>query len=135
MLKPIRKMTTSFKPTIHVALAECDPLRFVGFRTLLESESDLEIVSASLPEIAIRSEIDVVLIGDRPGDRLVDVISHLKIMRPNLPAIVIGPSTDDEAVLHAVVSGARGYVPDGAAPDEFARAIRTVIQGSVWAPR
>ena len=123
------------KPRLRIALAESDPLRLVGFRVLLESESDLELISASLPEIAIQANIDVVLIGDRPGQNLLNTISNLKMMRPNLPIIVTGPSTDDEIILNAIVAGAKGYVFDGAPPVEFAKAIRTVSQGSVWAPR
>lgn len=129
------KISKATKPRLRIALAESDPLRLVGFRALLESESDLELISASLPEIAIQANIDVVLIGDRPGQNLLNTISNLKMMRPNLPIIVIGPTTDDEIVLSAIGSGAKGYVFDGAPPSEFAKAIRTVSQGSVWAPR
>jgi DNA-binding NarL/FixJ family response regulator len=129
------KISKATKPRLRIALAESDPLRLVGFRALLESESDLELISASLPEIAIQANIDVVLIGDRPGQNLLNTISNLKMMRPNLPIIVIGPTTDDEIVLNAIGSGAKGYVFDGAPPSEFAKAIRTVSQGSVWAPR
>ena len=77
----------------------------------------------------------MVLIGDRPGHNLLDTMSNLKMMRPNLPIIVVGPSTNDGIMLNAIVSGAKGYVFDGAPPSEFARAIRVVSQGSVWAPR
>jgi DNA-binding NarL/FixJ family response regulator len=123
------------KLTLRVAILESDPLRLVGFRALLESESDLELISASLPEIAIQANIDMVLLGDRPGQNLYDTMSNLKVMRPSLPIIVIGPSTDDKIMLNAIVSGAKGYVFDGAPPSEFARAIRVVSQGSIWAPR
>ncbi len=122
-------------PTLRVALVESDPLRLVGFRALLESESDLELISASFLEIENLSNIDVVLIGDRPGQSLFDIMSSFKVMRPNLPIIVIGRSTDDKIVLNAIVSGAKGYVFDGAPPSEFGQAIRTVSQGSIWAPR
>jgi len=123
------------KPKIHIALVESDPLRLVGFRALLESESDLEMISASLPEIAVQTKVDVVLIGDRVGQNLFDTISNVKTMHPNLPIIVIGPNRDDETSLNAIVAGAKGYVFDGAPPREFAQAIRVVSQGSVWAPR
>jgi len=123
------------KPKIHIALVESDPLRLVGFRALLESESDLEMISASLPEIAVQTKVDVVLIGDRVGQNLFDTISNVKMMHPNLPIIVIGPNRDDETSLNAIVFGAKGYVFDGAPPREFAQAIRVVSQGSVWAPR
>jgi DNA-binding NarL/FixJ family response regulator len=121
--------------TIRIAIVESDPLRLLGFRTLLEPESDLELISASLSEIAIQATIDVVLIGDRLGQHLVDTISTLKMMHPNLPIIVIGPGTDDEIMLNAIISGAKGYVFEGAPPSEFAQAIHVVSQGSVWAPR
>src|ERR1035438_8355692 len=91
---------TESKPTIRVALVESDPLRVVGFRALLESALDVELISASLPEIAVQANIDVVLIGDRRGQNLFDALSNFKVMRPNLPVIVIGPSTDDEIMLN-----------------------------------
>ena len=129
------KISKTTKPRLRIALVESDPLRLVGFRALLESESDLELISASLPEIAIQANIDVVLIGDRPGQNLLNTISNLRMMRPNLPIIVIGPTTDDEIVLNAIGSGAKGYVFDAAPPSEFAKAIRAVSEGSLWAPR
>jgi DNA-binding NarL/FixJ family response regulator len=129
------KTSISTKPKLYIALVESDPLRLVGFRALLESESDFELISASLPEIAIQANIDVVLLGDRPGQNLFDTMSNLKVMRPNLPILVIGPTTDDKIILNAIVSGAKGYVFEGAPAKEFAQAIRSVSRGSVWASR
>ena len=129
------KISIIMRPKLLIALVESDPLRLVGFRALLESELDLEVISASLPEIGIQANIDLLLITDRPGQNLFDTISNLKVMRPNLPVIVIGPSTDDEIMLNAIVCGAKGYVCDGAPPSEFARAIRMVSRGSVWVSR
>jgi DNA-binding NarL/FixJ family response regulator len=108
---------------------------FIGVRALLESEVEFEIIWASFPEIAIRASIDVVLGRDRVGQRLSGVMSDLKVARPSLPVIVIGPSTDDEMMLGAIVCGAKGYVFEGAPPGEFAQAILVVSQGSVWASR
>ena len=44
--------TTSSKAAIRIAVVESDPLRFVGFRALFDSEPDFELVSASLAELA-----------------------------------------------------------------------------------
>jgi len=130
-------MTTSLtsRRKLLIALVESDPLRLLGLRALLESESELEVISASLSELATQANIDVVLIRDRLGQSLSDTISNLRVARSNLPIIVIGPSTDDEIMLNAIVCGAKGFVFDGAPPGEFARAIRIVSQGSVWASR
>jgi DNA-binding NarL/FixJ family response regulator len=107
-------------PKLPIALVESDPVRLLGLRALLESELDVEISAALLPEIAIKTNIDAVLIGDRPRRKLFDTMPSLNLMRPNLPIIMIGPGTDDEIILNAIVCGAKGSVFDGAPPSEFA---------------
>lgn len=129
------KTSITTKPTLQIALVESDPLRLVGFRALLESESDFELISASLAEIAIQANIDVALLGDRPGQNLLDTISSLTLMRPKLVIVVIGPAMDDKSILKVIVSGAKGYVFEGASACEFAKAIRSVSRGSVWVSR
>jgi DNA-binding NarL/FixJ family response regulator len=111
-LQPLKKSITS-KSKLLTALVESAPFRFVGFRALLESESDLEVISASLTEIGLQANIDVALTGDGPGQNLFATIFNLKVMRPDLPIIVIGPSADDKIMLTAIVCGASRYVFDG----------------------
>src|SRR5262245_19760764 len=123
------------KPLIRIAVVESDPLRFVGFRALFDSESDLELISASLGDIAVQQNIDLVLLGNRAGQNLFDVMASLKASRPDLRIIVTGAGMDEETILKAIASGAKGYVDEAASPKEFVQAIRIVHQGSVWAPR
>lgn len=128
------KLSTK-KSMLRVAFSESDPLRLIGFRALLESESDFDLIFASLPEIAIQENINVLLIVDHPGYNLSEAMSNLRMMRPNLPIIVIGHSADEKRMLNALALGAKGFVFDGAPPSEFAQAIRVVCRGSIWAPR
>jgi DNA-binding NarL/FixJ family response regulator len=123
------------KPVIRIAVVESDPLRFVGFRALFDSESDLELLSASMSDIAVQPNIDLVLLGNRAGQNLFDVMASLKATRPDLRIIVTGSGMDEETILKAIASGAKGYVDEAASPQEFVQAIRIVNQGSVWAPR
>jgi DNA-binding NarL/FixJ family response regulator len=120
---------------IRIAVVESDPLRFVGFRALFDSESDFELVSASLPDIGVLQNIDLILLGNRSGQNLFDVMASLKAARPDLRIIVTGSGMDEETILKAIASGAKGYVDEAASPTEFVQAIRVVNQGSVWAPR
>lgn len=129
------KVTPTKKTPIRIAVVESDPLRFVGFRALFDSESDLELVSASLPDIGAQQNIDLILLGNRNGQNLFDVMASLKASRPDLRIIVTGSGMDEETILKAIASGAKGYVDEAAAPTEFVQAIRVVHQGSVWAPR
>lgn len=123
------------KPVIRIAVVESDPLRFVGFRALFDAEPEFELISAALPEISELEGIDLILLGNRSGQQLFDVMASLKATRPDLKIIVTGSGIDEETILRAIASGAKGYVDEAAPPSEFARAMRVVHQGSVWAPR
>jgi DNA-binding NarL/FixJ family response regulator len=129
------KTALAKKPPIRLAVVESDPLRFVGFRTLFDNESDFELVSASLAELGTLQGIDLVLLGNRTGHNLFDVMASMKAARPDLRIIVTGSGIDEETILKAIAAGAKGYVDEAASPAEFVQAIRVVNEGSVWAPR
>jgi DNA-binding NarL/FixJ family response regulator len=129
------KPATAKKPRIRIAVLESDPLRFVGFRALFDSEADLEILASSIGEISSLGGVELVLLGSRNGINLFDTMAGLKAARPDLKIIVTGSGADDETILKALAAGAKGYVDEAAAPVEFVQAIRMVNQGSVWAPR
>ena len=129
------KPAVARKPVIRIAVVESDPLRFVGFRALFDSEPDFELLAATLAEITLEKSIDLVLLGSRAGNNLFDQMASLKAARPDLRIIVTGSGIDEETILKAIASGAKGYVDEAATPAEFVQAIRVVNQGSVWAPR
>src|SRR5437868_9178927 len=134
-MKAATKPALAKKPSIHIAVVESDPLRFVGFRALFDSEPDLELVSSTVADLSGRENVDMVLLGSRSGQNLFDVMATLKAARPDLKIIVTGSGADEETILKAIAAGAKGYVDEAATPADFIQAIRMVHQGSVWAPR
>jgi DNA-binding NarL/FixJ family response regulator len=129
------KTVPAKKAPIRIAVVESDPLRFVGFRALFDSESDFELIASSLPDISALQNVDLILLGNRSGQNLFDLMASLKATRPDLRIIVTGSGMDEETILKAIASGAKGYVDEAATPAEFIQAIRIVHEGSVWAPR
>ena len=129
------KATLAKKPLIRIAVVGSDPLQFVGFRAVFHSERDFDLICSSPSDVETQHNIDLVLLGDRSGQNLFDVMATLKETRPNLRIIVVGSAVEDEAILKAVAFGAKGYVDAAASPADFAQAIRVVSQGLVWAPR
>ena len=123
------------KARIRIAVVESDPLRILGFRALFDNEPEFEIFASSLPQLATEQGIDIVLLGSRGDQNLFDVMAGLKASRPDLRIIVTGSGADEETILKAIAAGAKGYVEEGATPEEFVQAMRIVHQGSVWAPR
>lgn len=129
------KFSASKTQRIRIAVIESDPLRFIGFRALLELESDFELMPAESTGVSIRQNAQMVLLANRHGNNLASQMSTFKTMCPDVPVIVIGSSIDEEAIFTAIACGAKGYVFDGASPREFIQAIRTVNQGLIWASR
>src|SRR5262249_13048200 len=117
------------KPRIRIAVVESDTLRFVGFRTLFDSEGYFELSAASLTDLPKRDDVHLVLLCRPAGQNLFDVMAGLKAARPDLRIIVTGSGADDETILKAVAAGAKGYVDEAASPSEFVQAIRIVHQG------
>jgi DNA-binding NarL/FixJ family response regulator len=119
---------------IRVAIIEQDPLRIAGFNALLDNYRDLQISAVSLSELANPYPTDVVILQERhPGIGI--TIEQARFVRPELPIIATAPVMSDELIFDVLRRGARGCIQEIAAPDDFARAIRIVHQGLVWAPR
>jgi|HubBroStandDraft_6_1064221.scaffolds.fasta_scaffold00044_49 DNA-binding NarL/FixJ family response regulator len=125
----------SKKPPIRVVVVDSDPLRFVGFRALLESERDIELIYASVSDLNRLEKIDVILLSNPGNNNSFDDVARLKATYPDLQIIAIGSGMREETILTALASGARGYVSEAASSAEFIRAIRVVSQGSLWVSR
>ena len=48
------KAVMAKKETIRIAVVESDPLRFIGLKSLFDTEPDLELVSSTLAELGAR---------------------------------------------------------------------------------
>jgi DNA-binding NarL/FixJ family response regulator len=125
----------SQRPAVRVVVVDSDPLRLIGFRTLLESEEDFDLIYASSPDIERVDQIDVILLGNRRDRNSFDDVARLRASYPRMQIIAVGSGMREETILAALASGAKGYVDEAASAAEFVRAVRAVSQGSVWISR
>jgi DNA-binding NarL/FixJ family response regulator len=129
------KTKESVKPCMHVAVVESDPLRFAGFKAVLDSERDLRVTSISLSEIGGAQDIDVVLVGGNYRQNVFQRVEALKAIRSDLRIIITGSGISNDIVLNALACGAKGYVDEGAPVQTLVKAIHVVAQGLIWASR
>ena len=94
-------------------MVESDPLRFIGFRALFDSEPELELSRRDGGGNATRSDVDLILLGSRGAQNLFDVMAGLKAARPDLRILVTGMGADDETILKALAAGAKGLCGRG----------------------
>lgn len=119
---------------IRVAIIENDPLRVAGFHAILDRYTDLEISAVSLSELANAYPADVVVLQERRPEFAI-TIERARGVRDEVPIVVTAPEVSQELILDALSRGARGCIQESVAPDDFARALRVIHEGLVWAPR
>lgn len=120
---------------IQIALINQDPLRFVGLRSVLESEPDFTIRAVNVGAIVQPVEGDVVLLGMQTSSTATDLIVRLRVSTPKARIILTGGAAKDDLILRAVAFGARGYLDESATPEQYKQAVRVVAKGSMWVPR
>ncbi len=128
-------MRTTSRSTIRVAVVESDPVRYVGLRTILSSDPDIQVRAATVHSVVQGQHDDVVLMAVDRGAVFYAAMAALKTAHPGVRIIVTGPGSEEENILRVVLAGAKGYVAEEASPQEFRKALREVHAGSVWLPR
>ncbi|WP_299038940.1 response regulator transcription factor [uncultured Pseudokineococcus sp.] len=125
-----------------VLLVDDQALLRVGFRLVLESEPDLEVVGeaadgrVALDQVAALAP-DVVLMDIRmPGMDGIEATRRVVADHPGSRVLVLTTFDVDDLAFAALRAGASGFLLKSARPDELVDAIRTVAAGTaVVAPR
>lgn len=111
-----------------------------GVRRLLEADQDLAVVGeadsaeealaaipASRPDVAV---LDVRL----PDGSGVDVCREIRSRHPEVACLILTSFADDEALAHAVLAGAAGYVLKQIQGNALVTAVRSVAAGHSLIP-
>ncbi|CAM3303451.1 response regulator transcription factor [Occultella aeris] len=125
-----------------VLLVDDQALLRMGFRLVIETEPDLEVVGEASDGLAALEQVaalapDVVLMDIRmPGMDGIEATRRLAVEHPSTQVLVLTTFDVDELAFAALRSGASGFLLKNARPDELVEGIRTVASGSsVVAPR
>ena len=125
-----------------VLLVDDQALLRSGFRLVIESEPDLDVVGeaadgrVALDQVAALAP-DVVLMDIRmPGMDGIEATRRIVAQHPASRVLVLTTFDVDDLAFAALRAGAAGFLLKSARPDELVEAIRTVAAGtSVVAPR
>lgn len=124
--------------TIRVVLADDQALIRAGFKALIDSSDDIDVVGqaadgAEAVRIARETRADVVLMDIRmPGTDGIEATRRITTDDDlaGVKVIVLTTFEVDELVVEAIRAGASGFVGKGIEPDELLDAIRVVAAGN-----
>lgn len=120
---------------IRVLLVDDQALIRMGFRLLIDSTDDLEVVGEAQDgqaaiEQAAALRPDVVLMDVRmPGVNGIEATERIVTAHPDARVLVLTTFDLDEYAFAALRAGASGFLLKDAAPAELAAAVRTVASG------
>jgi DNA-binding NarL/FixJ family response regulator len=120
---------------IRVAIVEDQTLVRQGIRSLLELAGDIEVAGEASDgaeglELIARARPDVVLLDLRMPERDgLSVLAELQTRGDPVPVLVLTTFDDDELVLQALRSGAKGFLLKDVTLDQLVGAVRTLAAG------
>lgn len=123
--------------TIRVVIADDQAVVRAGFRTILESEPDIEIVGEAADgeaavRVATRVRPDLVLMDVRmpvlDGIAATAQLAGLAVEHP-ITVLVVTTFDLDEYVFDALRNGAQGFLLKDIEPDQLVEAVRVVASG------
>jgi len=106
-----------------------------GLKEILEREfRDASIGGAGTAEQALAQlgseKWDLVILDiTMPGRSGIDVLTHLKALRPNLPVLVLSMHPENQYGRRVLKAGASGYMNKESAPEELIKAVRKLLSG------
>lgn len=74
----------------------------------------------------------VVLDLTMPGGDGLEVLKQIKVIRPQLPVLILSMHTEDQFGTAVLKEGAAGFLSKRTAPEELAKAIRQVTRGGKY---
>lgn len=124
--------------TIRLLLVDDHAVVRSGLKMLLENERDVEIIgeassASEAIEAAMRLQPNVVLMDiGLPDLSGIDATREIKKRIPDVAVVALTIHEDEEYFFKMLESGASGYVPKRAAPEELLTAIRAAASGQVY---
>jgi DNA-binding NarL/FixJ family response regulator len=107
-----------------------------GLARLLGDHEDFEVVAEAANAVDVLAalrlhRVDIVLLDlSMPGRDGIELIGHLKSIRPILKILVVTMQTGDFAAVRALRAGADGYVTKENAAEDVMGAIRQIMRGT-----
>ena len=123
---------------IKVVIADDHTLFREGLRKILSMEKDILVAGEAsngeeAGKLAERIKPDVLLMDLKmPKSDLVQSLLEMSTSAPTTKVLVLIAFSDEENVLNAAKSGARGYVTKGVPTTSLIQAIKTIYGGGTW---
>jgi DNA-binding NarL/FixJ family response regulator len=123
---------------IRIVIADDHEIVRAGLKQIISDDEDMEVLGESnngenLIELVKKNDYDVVLLDLKmQGISGIDVIKHIKLIKPDLPIIVLSMHAEDQYAVRTIKAGASGYLTKETAAENLVTAVRRVVGGGKY---
>ncbi len=123
---------------IRIVIADDHEIVRAGLKQIISDDDDMEVTGESnngenLIELVKKNDYDVVLLDLKmSGISGIDAIKHIKIIKPDLPIIVLSMHAEDQYAVRTIKAGASGYITKETAGENLITAVRRVVSGGKY---
>ena len=132
------KLSTETKDKTRILIVDDHPAIREGLMQIINRESDLLVCAEAgsigeAVEAAKKQKIDLALVDMLlNGTTGIDVIKKIKILCPDIIALVFSMSGKSQYVKQAIEAGARGYITKDEISEEIVNVIRRILKGQIY---
>lgn len=120
---------------IKVLIADDHTIVREGLKQILADTQDISVTGEAssgkevLKKVA-RGKYDLILLDiSLPGMSGLDVLKQIRLLKPNLPVLILSMYPEEQYAVRSLRAGASGYLTKESAPEELIRAIHRVATG------
>ncbi|HPS58352.1 MAG TPA: response regulator transcription factor [Spirochaetota bacterium] len=123
---------------IKIVIADDHDIVRAGLKQIISDEEDMEVAGESnsgekLIELIKKNDYDIVLLDLKmSGMNGIEVMKHIKAIKPTIPVIVLSMHAEDQYAVRTIKAGASGYITKETAGDTLISAVRRVVSGGKY---
>jgi len=123
---------------INILIADDHSIVREGLKQIVADSSDMMVQGEAVNgqqvlDLVHKSEYDLILLDiSMPGRGGIDTLKQLKILKPDIPVLILSMYPEDQYAIRAIKAGASGYLTKESAPDELIGAIKKVARGGKY---
>lgn len=126
--------------SVRIGVVADEPIRLAGLSSIFDlpgsdGHARLIAVPGTIRELLAKPSLKYIVVDMQSSTTGTKALEAIRMARPDVRMIVIGPVGDEELVMRSIIAGARAYLDLSAGPEVVRDAVEIVTQGSIWAPR
>ncbi len=123
---------------VKILIADDHPIIRYGLKQIIADEDDMMISGEAengkqVFDLLNKHEYDILILDlSMPDINGLEVLKRLKIIKPNLPVLILSAHPEEQYAVKCIKAGAKGYLNKIAVSSLLINAIKRILEGEIF---